>query len=441
MSSAFLSHLSGSVFAAPQHANLIETNLRAMAAHPAFAEVQRPSMGGDDFWPPEDGDSWMRVLRPYTVVDGILQIPIRGVLLHDFPYQFFGLATGYRYIEKAFQRGIEDSNVRGIALVIDSPGGSVAGCFDAVDRMLAARETNAKPVRSFAAEMACSAAYAMAVVGDSITVSRTGYVGSVGVVTSHLDVSRMYDEAGLKVTFIHAGKHKVDGNSFEPLPDSVKKRIQAHVDELYSTFVAYVAANRGLDEQAVRDTEALVYSASEALDVGFADGIGKLEEEMAEWSAALETDPGDYTMSTKPTAAEPAATLTQADLDAAKASGVAEGKAAERTRVSAILTDPEAAGREATAQHLALKTDMSAEDASELMKTLPKTAAQTPASGAAPAKPAAAAGLDARMEASPAPGLSANTEDAPPEGEDEPEDDEKVVARILAHSGRVKRKS
>ena len=431
MSSAYLSHLTGQVLASPEHANLIETNLRAMAAHPAFAEVQVPQMA-DDFWPRDDEDGWMRMLRPYTVVEGILQIPIRGVLLHDFPYQFFGWATGYRYIEKAFSRGMLDPGVRGIALIIDSPGGTVAGCFDAVDRMLESR--TGKPVRAFAAEMACSAAYAIAIVADTITVSRTGCVGSVGVVTSHMDFSKFYEDLGIKITFIHAGKHKVDGNSAQPLKDDVKGRIQAHVDELYGIFVAYVAENRGMEEAAVRETEALVYSASEALEVGFADAIGKLDEELAEWSAALETDLGDYTMSTKPTAAETAATFTQADIDAAKTSakaeGVTTGAQAERQRVSAILESEEATGREATARHLALKTDMSAEDSVKLLATLPKVEAPK-AQAPAPAK-----SLDSRMQESPAPGLS--VEGGAPETEEE--DDEAVVARILADSGRSTRK-
>lgn len=436
MSSSYLSQLSGLVLASPQHGNLIETNLRAMAGHPAFAEIQKPSMYDDDFWPPEEGSEWAKALRPYTVVGGILQIPVRGVLLHDFPYQFFGWATGYRYIEKAFQRGMADANVRGIAFIVDSPGGSVAGCFDAVDRMLEARAEAAsdKPVRAFAAELACSAAYAISVVADTITVSRTGYVGSVGVVTSHMDVSKLYEEMGIKITFIHAGKYKVEGNSFEPLSADAKKRIQAHIDELYSTFVAYVAANRGLEEQAVRDTEALVFSASESLEVGFADSIGKLEEEMAEWSAALETDAGEYTMSKTPTAVEQSATLTQADVDAAKATGVTEGAKAERERISAILTAPAAEGRAATAQHLALKTDMSVDEASALLETLPKAESTAPkAENPKPGK----TGLDARMQESPAPGLHA--EPGAEDDEDE-DDDEKVVARILADSGRAPKK-
>lgn len=62
--------------------------------------------------------------------------------------------------------------------------------------------------------------------------------------------------------------------------------------------------------------------------------------------------------------------LTQADLDKARAEGVTEGKTiaakeasasgakAERDRIAGILSCDEAKGREASAQHLALNTDM-----------------------------------------------------------------------------------
>ncbi len=67
--------------------------------------------------------------------------------------------------------------VKGIAFVIDSPGGHVAGNFDLVDKIFAARDV--KPIRAFAAENAYSAAYSIASAAQSITVARTGGVGSI----------------------------------------------------------------------------------------------------------------------------------------------------------------------------------------------------------------------------------------------------------------------
>ena len=145
--------------------------------------------GTDEFW--TEFGVYTKRIRPYVVENGILHLPVRGVLLHGFPYQFYDMATGYEYIWKAFDRGLADPEVKGIALVIDSPGGMVAGNFDLVDRMYAAR--GQKPVRAFASEYAFSAAYSIASVADSITLPRTGEVGSIGVVTSHLDLSKAYE--------------------------------------------------------------------------------------------------------------------------------------------------------------------------------------------------------------------------------------------------------
>ena len=70
----------------------------------------------------------------------------------------------------------------------------VAGNFDLVDRIFAAR--GVKPIRAYAAESAYSAAYSIASAADDITVSRTGGVGSIGVVTVHADYSQALDAGG-----------------------------------------------------------------------------------------------------------------------------------------------------------------------------------------------------------------------------------------------------
>lgn len=347
--------------------------------------LSETASAGDDFWP--SSDSWKAQYRPYVVVDGVLHIPVRGVLLHNFPWADGPWATGYDYIWRAFERGMHDGNVRAIALITNSPGGMVAGCFDAVDRMVALKGEVGKPVWSFAHESMYSAAYAIGSVGDKIAMSRTGGVGSIGVVTTHVDLSAALEKWGEKVTFIYAGKHKVDGNSAQPLPDDVKDRIQARIDELYDVFVSSVARNRGMDEQAVRDTEALTFSAKEALSNGLADSIGALDDSLAAFSASLNSDSGDESM----------ADISQADLDAAVAKAKAETEASAKTaqeqavadavaaavtaakqRIADINALDEAKGREALASHFANSTDMTVEQVKAALAVAPKAAAAKP---------------------------------------------------------------
>jgi signal peptide peptidase SppA len=343
-----------------------------------------PITMSDDFWYPED--SWISAFQPYVVKEGILQIPVKGVLVHDFSFSISGWMTGYDYIWNCFKRGMADSAVTGIALIVDSPGGEVAGCFDCADKMYDLR--GKKPVMGFAAENAYSAAYAIISVSDKINVTRTGGVGSIGVLTSHVDMSGAMDRMGYKITFIYAGKHKVDGNPYEALPADVKARIQGRIDDLYSVFVSSVARNRGMDEKAVRATEALTFTASQAVSNGLADSIGALDDSLADFSASLNTDEGDVPM---------AAEITQAQLDeavtaaasaasvTAHANGVAEGTkagaTAERARIVAILNSEVGKVRPSTALAAALETDMTPEQADAFLGKLPVEGANTSAAG------------------------------------------------------------
>lgn len=313
----------------------------------------------DDFWPM--ADSWMSYYRPYKVENGTLMIPVKGVLLHDFGYQCGDWATGYIYIQKAFERGMGDLNVQRIAMVMNSGGGEVAGCFDAVDRVFAMR--GQKPIAALVNEHAYSAAYAWASVADKITVTRTGGVGSIGVVTSHTDYSKMLDERGIKITFIHAGDHKVDGNSTEPLPEAVKNRMQARIDGLYDIFVSTSARNLGIDEQIIRDTEALTYSAEEAVALGLAHEVRAFDEALTAFSGGLSITAGEETMSEATQTPE----AIQAGLDAARAEGRKEGALAERERIQGIQGSDEAKARPTLASHIAMNTSMSIDEAKSLL--------------------------------------------------------------------------
>jgi signal peptide peptidase SppA len=360
--------------------------LDAVAAHPMMVDHLsvadgQASASDDDFWS-ELGPYSSKRLRPYVVRDGILFIPVKGVLLQEFPYAFFDWATGYEYIAQALRRGLDDSNVRGIALICNSPGGMVAGCFDLADEIYDSR--GRKPIRAFAAEHAYSAAYALFSSAETGVVARTGGVGSIGVVTTHVDVSKAMEDFGAKITFIHAGKHKVDGNPYEPLPADVRARIQDRIDKLYAIFVSTVARNRGLDEQVVRDTEALTFTADEAVSNGLADDIGSLDDALVAFAADLSTPQGDEEMSNQD---KPA--LTQADIDnavaaanataaTAQTTAVAEAVTGERGRISAILGSDEAKGREPLASHLALETDTAADAAVAILAKSPKATAEGP---------------------------------------------------------------
>lgn len=351
-----------------------------MAAHKAGKQHDLMGSADDDaeFW---DENHWAAAYRPYNVKNGVLRVPVQGALLNKFPYALGSWLTGYDYIEKAVTRGLADPDVKGIALDVDSPGGMCSGCFELADFISEANKT--KPVKAFVDESAYSAAYALSSAAGVISATKGSGVGSIGVVTMHVDFSKALDEAGIKITFIHAGKYKVEGNSYEPLSDGAKARIQTRIDALYQDFVSLVARNRGLDEKAVRDTEAQCYRAADGLDLGLIDAIAPTKEAMNKFQSDLSTNNQGVNIMSKTLTPEEAAAAQQTAVDTARAEGVTEGTkagaTAERARIAGIVNLDSAAKRHGAALSLALETDMSVEQADKVLAKLPEDAAAKPA--------------------------------------------------------------
>ncbi|MGY6696039.1 MAG: S49 family peptidase [Roseinatronobacter sp.] len=229
---------------------------------------------------------------PYPVVDGIAVIEIAGVLIHRGGWigQSSG-QTSYEGIAAQIEAAASDPAVRGLALEIDSFGGEVAGVFDLADRIRAIR--GSKPIWAFVAEHAFSAGYALASQADRILLPRTGTLGSIGVVVLHADLSGQLDQDGVRVTLIHSGSHKVDGNPYQPLPEAVQGDIQREIDVLRFLFAETVAAGRvgRLSEEAAQATEAATYRGADALAAGLADEVTDLASGFAAFRQMLSRTP------------------------------------------------------------------------------------------------------------------------------------------------------
>lgn len=217
---------------------------------------------------------------------GIAVISITGTLVR----RTVGLEaqsglTSYAEIAEQVQQAVADPSVRAILLDIDSPGGEAGGVFDLTDQIYAARQ--AKPVWAVANEDAFSAAYALAASAERLYVTRTGGVGSIGVIAMHLDQSQADTDEGLKYSPIFAGAHKNDYSPHEPLADPARASLQAEVDRVYGLFVEGVARGRNLSAEAVRATEAALFFGENGVAAGLADKIGTFEDALADLTASL----------------------------------------------------------------------------------------------------------------------------------------------------------
>lgn len=220
----------------------------------------------------------------YCVRDNIAIIPIHGILTRRS--ECFLSETSYEEIFEAIEEAQENSEVKGILLDIDSPGGEVSGLFDLVDYIYTVRER--KPICAVANDNAFSAAYAIASAASRVFINRTSGVGSIGVIATHTDISEANKQMGVKYTTIFAGAKKNDLSANAPLSEEAAADLQAEVNRLYEIFVETVARNRGIDAEKVRMTQAGCYYGENAIDIGLADELGEPLSYFKKSSAVLE---------------------------------------------------------------------------------------------------------------------------------------------------------
>ena len=263
-----LPHIAGRVFDAPL--------LIARAKLDTILGVLTPRLRGESL--PFGSKP---IARDYEISNGIAIIPVVGTLVR----RTVGLEaqsglTSYGLIGERLDAALQDSAVKGILLDIDSPGGEAGGVFDLADKIFAARKV--KPIWAVANDEAFSAAYAIAAAADHIYLSRTGGVGSIGVIAVHLDQSVAEADAGLKYTAIYAGEHKNDLSPHEPLSDPARAQLQGEVDRVYELFATSVARMRGIELTAVKATEAALYFGDQSIAVGLADRIGTMGDALSD---------------------------------------------------------------------------------------------------------------------------------------------------------------
>ncbi len=217
---------------------------------------------------------------------GIAVLPIYGTLVR----RTVGLEAesgmaSYQELATMLDAAIADPNVAAILLDIDSAGGESGGVFDLADRVAAAAKR--KPVWALANDMAFSAAYAIGSAASRFIVTRTGGVGSIGVIAMHADQSVKDAKDGVRYTTVFAGARKNDLNPHEPISDEAHAFLKNEVERVYGLFVETVARNRDLSADAVRATEASIFYGADAVAAGLADAVGTFDDVLAEFNQSL----------------------------------------------------------------------------------------------------------------------------------------------------------
>ena len=141
----------------------------------------------------------------------------------------------------------------------------------------------------------------------------------------------------MKPTLIHAGAHKVDGNSMQPLAPESRKRIQGMIDDVYGLFTSSVGKHRpGLGAAGARRTEAGLFMGQRAIAAGLADRVATLE---AVFTPASPFGGGNSSLQRSTPSMTTISTTTQPSTPVNPAAAAAEVARLRQANIDASWTD------------------------------------------------------------------------------------------------------
>lgn len=217
------------------------------------------------------------------IAGGVAVLSLRGMVTPrpTFLSLLFGGGGGLQGFRASLREAVASDEIAAIVIDVDSPGGLIDLVPETAAEIRAAR--GSKPIVAVANTMAASAAYWLASQADELVVTPSGDVGSIGVLITHEEYSKLDERIGITTTLIHAGKHKTLGNPYEPLSDEARAMFQERVDDAYAMFVTDVAKGRGVTPAAVRQGfgEGRLVTAKRAVSQGMADRVDTFEGTVA----------------------------------------------------------------------------------------------------------------------------------------------------------------
>jgi protease-4 len=194
-----------------------------------------------------------------------------------------GIITADRKLDRNVAKVADDDRAKALLVLIDSPGGSVAGgqaLHNAIARVAAK-----KPVVVVMGGTAASAGYMIAAPATRIFAQESTLTGSIGVLLETGDISGLLKSIGVSADPIVSGPLKDQPSFVKPLSPQGREVLQGLVMDMYDQFVGMVAEGRHMDPGRVRElADGRPYTGRQALKLGLVDAIGG-ERDARQWLA------------------------------------------------------------------------------------------------------------------------------------------------------------
>jgi ClpP class serine protease len=204
--------------------------------------------------------------------DGVAVLPVTGpIFRYANVFTEISGATSVEIMATDLRAALDDPEIRGIVLEIDSPGGQVAGISEFADQVAAA----GKPTIAYVSDIAASAAYWIAAAANEVLIANTATAGAIGVVAT---LRRDKKDDRIQIVSSQSPRKRVD-----PETDEGRAVLQGVVDDIADVFINRVAAYRGVSTEHVLEYfgQGGLLVGRNAVTAGLADDLGSLESVIA----------------------------------------------------------------------------------------------------------------------------------------------------------------
>lgn len=271
-------------------ANIIARSFGPRVLGQDIAMADTPEMGvlSQNMRELRDGWTGEKIYAGPKMVGNVAVIEVEGSLVNKGSWvgKTSGM-TSYEGLNIQIADCLVRDDIKAAVFEFDSFGGEVDGCFACAEELYALSQE--KPTIAILTDHACSAAYLLAAACRQIVIPATGYTGSIGVITMHVDASGWAKNQGLAVTILRAGEKKARPGMFEVMSEEEYSEAVSDLEAMRSLFAETVSRYRGsrLSVEAALATQADTFRGQAAVDLGLADAVGRPKQVFEAFLAAM----------------------------------------------------------------------------------------------------------------------------------------------------------
>ena len=130
-----------------------------------------------------------------------------------------------------------------VALILESPGGTVSGYGLAASELDRVTQKGLK-LTVLIDQVAASGGYMMACVANKVIAAPFSIIGSIGVITQIPNFNQLLENKGVKFEQIKSGKYKRTVTMFGKNTEEDRQKLQAELEEIHHLFKSLIKVKR-----------------------------------------------------------------------------------------------------------------------------------------------------------------------------------------------------